>query len=337
MPTYSYPTSTELSLVAQEKVNDLTLDDPIFRHFPIDTVNAGMVEWEQEDNYVGLQQARALGAGFPRVKRTGAKKYVVTPMYFGEYESVDESILTNARELGTFDKALDINAEIMRLQDKLLLREVDRMKQIAWNAAYGTYSVTDPVTGNVIATDSFAVQTQSPTAAYTIGNIATIAPLADFRAVALKGRGKGVAFDSRAIAYANQTTINVMLSNTNSGDLGGKLVVNGNNVMSLDDGNRTLLANGLPQIQPYEGGYLDEDGNWQLRIPDGKFIIFGVRQNGTRIGRIVQTRNAQNPNSAPGPYNDVVESREPPKEIKVFRGNNYAPTIEFASSIVILG
>src|SRR5687768_13003297 len=109
MPTYAYPTNAEIRKVAQEKQPELLLQDPIFKHFPPVNKNASTVIWDQMDNYVGLQQVRGINGEFSRVTKTGAKRYVMTPGYYGEYEGLDEQMLTEMRPLGTMGDTIDVS------------------------------------------------------------------------------------------------------------------------------------------------------------------------------------------------------------------------------------
>ena len=159
MSNYTFPTSEALSALASEKMTVLTLNDPIFEIFPIETEDKSHVVWEQGDNVTGLQQARGMGGEPTRVKRIGMKKYTMEPGIYGEFISLDEIDLTDTRMIGTNDSA-DITSLVMKAQDQLQGRFVDRIRFIAWQAVTGTLSVlgTD---GAVMHSDTFPVQTAS--------------------------------------------------------------------------------------------------------------------------------------------------------------------------------
>jgi hypothetical protein len=290
--------------------------------------------WDQEDNWVGLQQVRGINAEFSRVQKTGSKRYVMAPGYYGEFETVDEQELTELRPLGTFGgDTVDVTDLITPKQDRLLAREIDRIRYIAWTlVSTGTFSVSLP-TGGVAHTDTYTTQTSTGSDWSTA---ATSTPLADFRALNTLGRGKGVSFGGRARAYMNQVTANRLMLNANAADVGGKLVTGGNNIITLDDVNRVNLANDLPQIVVHDDGYLNDAGTFVPFIADDKVVVIGARTDGGRIGEYQMTRNASNPNSAPGPYDEVIESLLPPKNIGVYRGHNGGPALFFPSAIIIM-
>src|SRR5690348_4849204 len=122
MATFQYPTQTELLQVAQTKMPRLTEDRPIFKLFPMRSVQGWQVTWEQLDNYTGLQAVRGLNGDPPRVKRTGAKRYTAQPFAYGEFERIDEEELTTRRTLGTFNTPASISDLVMMAQDKLMGR-----------------------------------------------------------------------------------------------------------------------------------------------------------------------------------------------------------------------
>ena len=71
MANYSYPTATELMEIEQVKLPRLTADSPIFKLFPFEGKRSHLLEWEQEDNYGGMQQIRGLDGKPPRVATVG--------------------------------------------------------------------------------------------------------------------------------------------------------------------------------------------------------------------------------------------------------------------------
>lgn len=57
---YIFPASADLNEIARDKLPMLVADRPIFAFFPIRDHDATLVEWEQRDNYSGLQQIRGI-------------------------------------------------------------------------------------------------------------------------------------------------------------------------------------------------------------------------------------------------------------------------------------
>lgn len=333
--TLIYPQNAELRTIERDMLPVLEQDDPVFSIMPIEEVNSSVVMWEQEDDFVGLQQIRGMNGAPPVVKSVGGKRFVYEPGIYGEHMNVDEMEMTLRRGWGDFATPVDISDLVRRRQDQLMTREVSRLKQIAWTLlSTGTFSILNQ-DGVVLHTDTFALQTLS--AAMAWATVATATPLVDFRNAKLLGRGHSVNFGSQARAYANSTTVNSLLNNANAADLFGKRISGGNTFNSLADFNRIFLENDLPQVVEYDEGYKNEAGAFTLFLPNNKVIIVGRRSDGGRIAAYHKTRNANNEGFAPGSYVKVVDDMDRvPRQVEVHRGHNGGPCIYFPSAIIIL-
>jgi len=333
--TVTYPTNSELQAVAQAKIPNLTKNRPIFDILPIRNVDADVVMWDQEDNYVGLQQIRGLNGQPSRVKRVGGKRYLMSPGVYGEFLVVDEVEMTRRRGYGTFSGAISIDDLVMRLQDQLLGRCLDRIEKIGWDLlTSGTFSVAGP-DGITYETDTFSLQTFSAGTAWSTA--ATSTPLADFRAVQLLSRGYSVNFGAAAKAYMNRVTFNNLIKNTNSADLGGKRTTGLAPVNDINGLNVVLAGEDLPQIVIFDGGYQDDSNTFQPFIANAKVIVVGTRTDGAAIGEYQMTRNANNPNASPGAYMKVKDDpNSVPRLIEVHDGHNGGPALYFPSAIVAM-
>lgn len=339
MGTFTFPTSAELREIAQAKLPNLVAARPIFSIMPIETVDQHLLMWEQEDNYVGLQQIRGLNGQPGRVKKTGAKRYLMQPGVYGEYSTIDELELTERRQYGSFNQPVSIDDLVMREQDRLLGRRLDRIEWIGWTLlTTGTFSVTGP-DGLTYQTDTFALQTH---AGSDWSTPATATPLADFRAVQLLSRGHSVDFGPSARAIMNRVTWNRMMSNTNANDLGGKKNIGLASVTSITDTNRILTEDGLPTVEIFDGGYLNDAGTFVPFIADDKVVVVGRRTDNGQVGAYRMTRNAQNPDLSPGAYMEVIDrgaegaGKIIPRTIEVHDGHNGGPVVYFPSAIVIM-
>lgn len=338
MATFAYPDNALITEIAQEKQALLTMDDLLFQLMPIREVDASRVIWEQLDNYRGLQQVRGLNGAPNRVVQTGARSYYMEPGAYGEWEAIDEKMLTERRHLGTFGTAISINDLVMQKQDKLLSRRLDRIRYIiATLLTTGTFSVSN-ADGQVIHTDTFALQTY--TAGVTWATSATATPLANFRAIQLLGRGKGVNFGAASIAIMNRATFNSLVSNTNANDLAGRRTIGLNTLISLNltDLNAINAGEDLPQIVIYDEGYYNDAGTFTLFIPNNKVVVIGRRPAGQPVGEYFMTRNANNPNLEPGAYMKVLDHGENkvPRSIEVHDGHNGGPAIYYPGSVVVM-
>ena len=341
MPAYTYPTQQELREIEQVKLPVLTDDDEVLQMFPIEESPSWRLRWEQLDNYQGLQQVRGLDGQPGRVKMVGAKSYDFEPGVYGEFTTLTEKMLTEARELGTFDQPAKLDTFVGRAQTLLLNRRIDRIRFILWKLlTAGIFSVARE-DGTVLHTDIFPLKTYSAAVAWS--TFATSTPYADLRGVVLQQRGQSVDF-TKGKLYMNQKMINNVLSNTNPNDLFGRRAASGATLNSLNDINAITAQQSIPTLIPYDKGYLSDgtDGNaagtFVPFIPDGKAVLVGARTNGAPLGNYRMTRNANNPNLEPGAYTRVIDHGEDriPRQIDVHDGHNGGPVIYFPGAIVVM-
>ena len=340
MPTTtSYPTSGEFRELERNLVAEMSMADPIFRHFPIRDRNTWMVTWRQKDDFTGTQQPRGINGEPPRVVPLGENFFTSQPGVYGEYMPIDERSLTMRADLpmGGVGLPMPTRDMIAEVQEQLLHRRMTRIKNTCWELIVQGYFVVRDIKNAVIHTDAYT-QLQY-TASVGWATPATSTPLADFRAAALLGRGSSVNFGGGSVAYANQVTVNRMMTNTNAADLGGKRVGGGNTVTSLNGWNTILQGEGLPTVQVYDEGYFTEAGVFTFRFPDNVVILVGTRPgNGQKVGEYSMVINANNPNRAPGPYTIVADSADGPhpvpREIHVHDGHNGGPALEYPGQIL---
>jgi len=336
MPDLIYPTNAELEEIAQVLIPRLAADRPIFDLFPFENVDASTLIWDQEDNYLGLAQARGLNGNPARISRVGVSRFVMLPGVYGEFSTLDERELTERRQYGTFAQPADVSDMVMREQRRLLERRLDRIEWILWTLlATGTFSVVGP-NNSLLHTDAYPIQTY--TAGTTWATAATSTPLHDLRQVQLLHRGQSVSFYRDAIAWVNLVTLNNMLANTNNADLYGRRVAGLATVNSPEQLNQLLTMDNLPKVGVYDEGYLDDAKAFHPFIPDNKAVVVGKRTNNAPVGMFSFTRNANNPGMAPGPYMKIVDNgeRAVPRNIEIHDGFNGGPKIHYPGAVVLM-
>jgi hypothetical protein len=292
-----------------------------------------VLRWEQMDNIKGLQMVRGLNGEPGNITRVGMKDWVVTPTVYGEMGNVDERELTKRRKLGSVNEKIDITDIIAQIQTQQLTRELARMAQICWTVATsGTYSVYNR-DGQIVSSDSFPIQTYTCSPGW--GTVLTATPLLDLRAMKLLARGHSVDFGSKATIYMNQGTANNVLGNQNAADLFGRRGMYGATLNSIKSDNAILMENGLPQIEVFDGGYIDDTGKFTLYIPNNKAVLSGLRPNGAPVGRYRRTFNAVSRGT--GSYMVIKEYEdEVPPKITVQRGHSGGPVLYWPSSLVMI-
>jgi hypothetical protein len=336
--SFIYPSIMHLRQISQVLGADLARARLPFGPdlFPIRNVDQHNLEWEQLDDVIGLQQGRGLNGQPARIQRLGGKRFMVEPGVFGEFAGIDERELTIRRPWGaTDDTPINVTDLVLECQNQLLQRRLDRQEWIVWTLlTTGAVSVPAP-NGAIIYIDQYT--TQQFDAGIGWGTPATSTPLADFRAVALQGRGYGVSFGSGSRAILNQVTLNKLLSNTNPADMGGRRTSGLATINSPADVQQLLTSDGLPTLVPYDEGYLDNSGVFTPFIPDNKVIVVGRRRNGESIGEYRMTRNANNAGAAPGPYMKVVDDPDAvPRTVVVHDGHSGGPVLYFPSAVVLM-
>lgn len=335
MSTWLYPTSAELGVIEQQKLPVLDAGgDPLLREFPDVNVAASTLIWQQKDNYKGLQQVRGLNGDPPRVAPVGINEFMMKPGVYGEYMFVDEREMTERRAMGSFNQPIDVSDLVLERQDQLLQRRVVRKQWIIWNLIMNGYFIVTDTKGAILHTDGYT--RRQYTASVGWSTTATATPLGDLRATKLLARGYSMRLDSSATLWINQTTANYLFANTNSADIYGKRTSGLANVLSLQDFNMVATMEGLPNIGIFDDGYYDDSGNFNLYIPDSKGVLIGKRTTGATLGDYAMTRNAVNPNAAPGAYNFIRNEMKVPPQIEVHHGHNGGPRLYFPSAIIVM-
>lgn len=341
---YVYPTNYELNAIAPALIARKSETRVGLQILPVREVPAAVIEWDQMDNFKGLQQLRGLDGSPTHVKKVGQKRYAYEPGVYGEFQTITETELTKrAGSIVDIDHTpIPIGDLVLSAQDFLQTRELDRIEYMIWLLlTTGTFSVSSP--SGVIHTDTFALQTATRAVAWASTGSAT--PLADLRGVQLMGRGKGANFGAQATMWMNRSTANDLLANTTATDLGGKRITAGNTPNSINDINKILLDQDLPQIGVYDEGYFDDNNNvFNLFIPNNKVVVVGKRQQGQRIGEYVKTRCMVNPNAAAGSYSFVKDktgngpdgTKIVPPSIEIHQGHNGGALIYYPGSVVVL-
>lgn len=335
---FTFPTSAELSLIERDKLAVLTMDDPIFDLFPIENSDAAKVMWEQKDNFTGLMSIRGLNGSPGHVAAKGMRRFEMNPGRYGSFALIEEGDLELRRQLGTLGQPISLDELVGDRQDQLLDRRINRMRWILWTlVTTGTFSVASD-DGGIVHTDTYPFQTQTALVAWS--SLTTATPLKDLRSLKLKARGHSVRFDRAGKMYMNLNTANYLLNNSNAADIGGKRVEMGATFNTIDDLNKLLAAADLPSVEIHDEGYLNDSGTFVPWIADDVVVVIGKRTTGEPIGKFKLTRNASNPDMAPGPYTYVTDSLDTgvkiPRNIRVDDGFNGGPTMEFPSAVVIL-
>ena len=340
MATYLYPTLRELRDLGPELVAEQMQGDALFDLMPVRSVNAAHLQWMVEDDDFGLQQLRGIDGAPLMVRPLGKNSYLSQPGYFGEFETVTETELTERGGSVVGEATVSVEDLVATRFRQLIGREYNRIRQIGWTLlTTGTFSVSSKG-GTVTYGDTFDLATQ---AGSDWGTAATATPLADLRTLQASGGEYGVNYGSAAKAIMNRATANKLLNNTNAADLGGRRTLGGGTINSIAETNRIVLGEDLPELVIYDKGYKDEAGDYTRFIPDDKVVVFGTRSDNDVIAEYRMTRNLNNPGGTPGSYEFVKDyaqginaPKEVPPRIEIHRGHNGGPVIFRPNAITVL-
>lgn len=333
MADYAYTTTEEMRSIDPVLLAAETANDPIFTMFPARPSNSDRLVWEQRDSYRGLEQIRGLNGSPPRVVQVGRNKYSMEPGVYGEYMDVDEMEMTRRASVTDTGRPVDIRDLTDERQEQLLVRQTNRMRWLGWELLVnGRFAVLNDANA-VVHADAYTQQLY--TAGVTWATVATATPIANFIAVSVLTRGTSASLGANADAWMNQLTFNDLRGNTNTADLGGKIIVERDRPRSVDEVNSVFVGFGLPRIRIYDEGYISDAGVWTPWIPNNRVVVVGTRTNGAPIGEMRLTRNVNNPNAAPGVYNKVIDhgERKVPRSIEVHRGWNGGPIVFYPGAI----
>jgi hypothetical protein len=311
MLTLTFPTNAELDLVVQDYVAQ-TENFIGATILPETNSMHQKVRWDERDHDRGMTNAHVMGTD-PKVdRRMGSVTREYEPIPFKETDLFKEDEILRSRELGTLNQTLDLSREIARTAKNRLDKTRIRMEWLRWQTLLGSISINE---NGVKVNETFPVQPHD--AAVAFSTVATAAPLKEFNAVKLKFRKTGASAQGGK-AYLNQTTANSILENQNANDLKGFQNANFTQLpYSIEEANKILSVRGLPELVVYDEGYIDENDDLQLFIPDGKIIVVGKRPAGQTVGDWVSTPSLhRNVDGQPAPgYFSIVEVNGQSSEI----------------------
>jgi hypothetical protein len=281
--TLMFPTNYQLDTVVQE----YTVQTENFigaEILPETEAYTQKVRWDEKDSDRGMTAPHAMGTDPKIDKRPGSKTREYEPIPFKESDVLKENEILRSRELGTINNTIDLSRAVGEMVKNRMDKTKIRMESLRWQTLRGSISINE---NGVKVSETFGIQTHNVSVDFD--SLSTAKPLAEFNAVKLKFRGTG-ASAAGSKAYLNQTTTNWLLENQNDADLKGFQNSNFANLpYSLEEMNKIMTARGLPQLVTTDEGYIDEDGNYQLFVPDGEIIVVGKRPAGQKVGDFCST------------------------------------------------
>jgi len=332
MITYRFPTNVSVDGVLQEyviqreKLKGINL-------LPFQNLYTQRVVWDELDRERGATAPHNMNAD-PKVDdRPGSKRHEYTPIPHKETDLLTERDILMPATLGTLGGVLDLSTEIGRITKARADKSYIRAEMEIWQALRGHLQVNE---NGVVVDEVFPIQTYNALVDWDEFETATI--LVDLMNVALKFRFTGASARG-AVGYLTQTTANWVLRNINPDDLKGFQNQNFLSLpYSLDQVNTILTARGLPTLEVYDEGYVDEEDVEQRFVEDGEVVVIGKRMDGNRIGDYGLTPTAhrqENGQPAPGFFSIVEVNGQPnPGSVTVAQlGSGKNPKIEITGGM----
>lgn len=335
----TYPSNSEFLALQRELMPRFTQGRLAFDLLPFKNSDYAQIIINQPDIFRGMQGYRGLDK--PTQNASGkynpyGKTCIVEPGYWGEHDYVTEEFMTRAAQPGTCAQPVDVTEHVVTLQERLMERRYNRVEFLIWQSlVFGHYEALNSQ-GQIVHEATYNINQVS--AAIPWSDITNSTPLADFRCIQLRGRGTSARFDNSAIAYMNRVTANCLFRNQNPHDVGKAGLSACCTFMGPDMVNQQFAAQGLPKLEIYDEGYVDDYGNFRPYIPDGYVVVMGVRPGNVPLGHFYLTRNMVGCAVSSGFWQKLVDNcdREVPRKIAIYDGFNGGPAIEYPRAIAVL-
>jgi hypothetical protein len=257
------------------------------------------IEYDVTYDDTGMTPPTALNDPSPIHQAPIVKHMNFTNQEWREKAIIDREKIAKLRAPGNSLEQMWAEQYMIDMMIGLNLRLETRMEWMRWVSLSG--SLVIPATKNKpsITIDYAVPNANKPTAATLWSNTATADPLADIDAWKLLFRGSG----SRPVGIlVNQKVDNYLKQNAKIRDLLRN--VYGRDVIAADS-----LASIIKQqlggltYEVYDGGYIDDSGNFQPFIPDNVCIIVGQAMTGTMMDLVTSPDNYEDIfNGQPGKF-----------------------------------
>lgn len=332
----------ELRRISQIKLPQKLQDRKLLRFFPMVTTKAPYIIWEQKDVYKGVQHARGMGGVTGSAKRPGVNQTRIPPGYYGDNFVITEADLINLRQIANWNELRSYSDQMNEASELLTERYLNRVQlSCAQILTTGGYTAGNNLTGQQFHQDVFPIRQFTPSPLFS--DLTNSAPLAFIRdVIATMVLGASVAFRD-GVLLMSRPTFNLIMRNTNPADMGGKRLAVGSTINNLEDLNKYLAADDLPQIEISDEDYYPDGATQAVRyIPNGKIVLVGKRKDGEAIGEYRLTPASQNAKSEndepkPGEWYTVEDRRMYDPSFVAFRmGHNGGPVIYHWESLAIL-
>lgn len=309
----------------------------LLKLFPLVKENETELIYERRQVTTGLQAARGLGGPTQSVLKPGVDQYKVSPGYYGDNYPISEQELINLRDAGTWGDFENYSSQAARGTQHLTTRFLDRCEySIGQLITTGSYTAQNAQGINYIQ-QIFDIPSYTPNTLFS--DLNNSQPLNYFRdLIPTLELARSVSFQ-KGFILCSRPSANLIIKNQNAADLNGKRLEYGATINSVEDFNELMVANDLPPLKVYDGAWYSDPpgspfnptpyqpGTRNRFIPNGSFVLVGVRDDGETLGEYRLTRAAQNGEQAsPGEWYQVEDRRDrDPCQVILRAGHNGGP------------
>jgi hypothetical protein len=338
----------KMRLLAEVLIPRALASRELLKLFPLTKVDETELIYERRQVTTGLQSARGLGGPTGSVLKPGVDQWKVSPGYYGDHYDINENELINLREAGAWNEFENYKGQAARGAQHLTTRFLDRAEySIGQLITTGGYTAT-AVNGVNYVQQIFDIPSYTPNILFN--DLANSQPLNYFRdLIPYLELARSVSF-KKGMILCSRPSANLLLKNQNPADLNGKRLEYGATINNIEDYNEFLISNDLPKIKAYDGAYYADPpggvfnppgytpGTRTRFIPNGAYILIGVRDDGAQIGEYRLTRAAQNgESSAPGEWYQVEDRRDKdPCQVILRGGHNGGPVPQLLECFAIV-
>jgi hypothetical protein len=341
------PTNTELqgATILREVASHLLERDiaksKLLKLFPLVKRDETTLVFERQQVRVGQQHARGNDGPTGPVPKRGIDQFSVPASKYGDHYMITEGELIEKRAMGDIAKFMSTDkqtaAGVADLEDRYIARLHTNIANMLMN---GTYTAAD-ATGREMVREIYAIPQYTPNTLFD--ELGTATPLTYIRNL-IPRLELGVSVNFRSgVILCSRPTANLILNNSNAADMRGVRRDAGATINSIEDVNKLLAANDLPQIEVIDDGFYPgpvvsgRPTNFTRFLTNGKMVLLGARDDNQPIGEYRLTRAAQN-NSQPGEWYTVEDNRQQNSKhhILLSMGHNGGPVPYYPEAIAVI-
>jgi hypothetical protein len=248
------------------------------------------IEYDVTYDDTGMTPPTGLGDPSPIRQKQKVEHISFTNQEWREKKIIDREKIAKLRAPGSNVEQMWAEEYMTECMIELNQRLETRLEWLRWQCLTGTITIPATATKPAVTVNYGVPAANKPTAATLWSNVANANPLQDIDNWKLLFRGTGakptrIIVNAKVDSYLKQ---NATIQNLVRNYFGLELLM-GDNLRELF---RTKL-DGL-DYEVYDGGYLDDNGNFYPFIPDNACIIIGEGTTGNLMDLVTSPQNYTN-------------------------------------------